>query len=100
MLFALHKVPTEIRVEDTEDRIRLREVGIKLQGTLERGPGYLVFNGRRIIAHMRICAMGVTFADPGGSIVRVKINRLIEELDRTYGVGLISFLDQIHPLQI
>src|SRR4029079_17809726 len=98
MLFALHKVPTEIRVEDAEYRIRLREVAIKLQCTLERGPGYLVFDGRRIIPHMRICTMCVTFAGPGSSIIRVKINCLIEEFDRTYCAGLIFFLDQIHPL--
>src|SRR5688572_9690985 len=98
MLFALRKVPTEVRVEDAEYRMRLREVAIKFQCTLERGSGYLVFNSRRIIAHMRICTMGVTFAGPGGGIIRVKINCLIEELDRTYCAGLISFLDQIHPL--
>src|SRR4030095_7752251 len=98
MLFALHKVPTEIRVKDAEDSLRLREVAIKLQGTLERGPGDLVFNGRWIIAHMRICTMGVTFAGPGGSIIRVKSNSLIEELNRAYCACLISFLDQIHPL--
>src|SRR5688572_22778243 len=52
VFFAFRKVPTKIGIENAENRISLREVGIKLQCTLERGPGYLVFNIRRIIAHM------------------------------------------------
>lgn len=73
-------------------------VRIKSVYQFTAGTGYLVFNSRRIIAHMGICTMGVTFAGPGGSKIRVKINCVVEELDRTFCAGLISFLDQIHPL--
>jgi hypothetical protein len=85
-LFALRK--SEIRVEDAEIACA-SEVAIKLKGPLERGrlsriqqpadyrPYENMHNGRDL-------------AGPG-SIIRVKNNCLIEELDRTYCVCLISF---------